>query len=111
MPIERKSRYEFDDPLEEESIDEVEAVTPEGDMVAKVEEDEIEMPKKDESADGETATLSLSLLGGQSVKPGDVIRLEVVESSEDDGTVTVKYRRPGASETVMEFDKPLKGAI
>jgi hypothetical protein len=33
----------------------------------------------------------LSLLGGQSVSPGDVVRLEVTGVDEDSGEVTVKY--------------------
>lgn len=43
---------------------------------------------------GETATLSLEMLGGQKVSPGDTVRLEVVEVSDEDGTVTVKYATP-----------------
>lgn len=42
----------------------------------------------------ETATLSLEMLGGQKVSPGDTVRLEVVEVSDEDGTVTVKYSNP-----------------
>lgn len=43
---------------------------------------------------GETATLSLEMLGGQTVAPGDVISLEVAEVSDEDGTVTVRYNHP-----------------
>lgn len=95
MPIEsKKTAYEFDEkPAEMEELEEVEAETPEG----------------------ETATLSLALLGGQQVKPGDTIRLEVVESSADDGTVTVKYAKPapkGEMGMAAEFDKPpMKGMV
>ncbi len=52
---------------------------------------------KEETAEGEggeTATLDLSMLGGQSVNPGDVVKLEVVSVSPDDGTLTVKYAQP-----------------
>ena len=42
----------------------------------------------------ETATLSTEMLGGQKVAPGDVVRLEVVSISDEDGTVQVKYASP-----------------
>lgn len=47
---------------------------------------------KPESGDsGETETLSMSLLGGKTVQPGDVVRLEVVSVDEDNGTWEGKY--------------------
>jgi len=39
----------------------------------------------------QTASIPLSLLGGQSVSPGDVVRLEVTGVDEDSGEVSVKY--------------------
>ena len=52
-----------------------------------------ERPGEDESGSGEPETTDIpdSLLEGQSVQPGDVIRLEVVSANPDSGTVTVKY--------------------
>ncbi len=39
----------------------------------------------------QTVSIPMSILGGQSVKPGDVVRLEVTGVDEDSGEVTVKY--------------------
>jgi hypothetical protein len=51
---------------------------------------------EEESIAEETAVLSPTLIGGQEVSPGDVVRLQVV-SIGDDG-ITVKY----AAEEVAE---------
>lgn len=40
---------------------------------------------------GETVDIPVSMLAGQNVSPGDVIRLEVTAVNEDSGTVTAKY--------------------
>jgi len=50
----------------------------------------------EEGATGETASIPASIVGGQEVSPGDVIRLEVV--STDGETITVKYAQPEATE-------------
>lgn len=47
----------------------------------------------------ETASIPASIVGGQKVSPGDVIRLEVV--SADGGTITVKYADPEENEKMM----------
>lgn len=49
-------------------------------------------PAMDEPAEEaeETTLLTPTMLGGQTVKPGDVVRLEVV-SVDDDGSAMVRY--------------------
>ena len=56
----------------------------------------------EESTESETVSIPLSMLAGKSVSPGDVIRLEVVESDDEGGVVKVKY----ATETE---DEPMGG--
>jgi hypothetical protein len=100
MPIERKkSSYAHDDVVEPEIETE-------------------EVAEAASEPEGDTATISLSILGGQSVSPGDTVRLEVVESSADDGTVTLRYRKPdskkGVDKAASEFeqlDQPMKGMV
>lgn len=54
----------------------------------------------------ETTTIPKSMIGGQSVEPGDVVRLEVV--SEDEDGIVVKYAQPkksmGIDEMAGQFD-------
>lgn len=52
-----------------------------------------EMPEVESPETSETVTLSLDMLGGKASK-GDIVRLEIVDVSEEDGTATVKYHRP-----------------
>lgn len=52
---------------------------------------EAESPQEDSA---ETTEIPVSMLEGQSVQPGDVVRLEVVSNNEDSGTITVKYAQP-----------------
>lgn len=78
MAIDRKKPIAFD---------EVEEST-------EIEADPMPVEAEVESPAAETATLSLEMLGGQKVSPGDTVRLEVVEVSDEDGTVTVKYSNP-----------------
>ncbi len=82
MAIERKGKVmAFDDAMAtQEAPPEMEGATPEAEAM--------------EAPESETATLSLEMLGGQKVTPGDVVRLEVVGVSDEDGTVTVKYATP-----------------
>jgi len=102
--IERKKKntYAHDDVMEAE---------PAAEEVAEVSE-EVEAPEGPE-----TATLSLAILGGQQVSPGDIVRLEVVESDADSGTVTVKYKSPGdsgvagAASKFASMDKTNQGAM
>ena len=54
----------------------------------------------------ETVSLPMSILGGQEVKPGDVVRLEVV--SADGDNVTVKYASE-APAPVAEEKKGMEG--
>lgn len=49
-------------------------------------------------AGGETTSLPLSMVGGQPVAPGDVVRLEVVSVDEESGTFTAKYSTPDEPE-------------
>jgi len=79
MAIERKKPMAFDDVESTEEVD----VAPAEPMETAPAEDA-----------GETATLSLEMLGGQKVGKGDVVRLEVVDVSDEDGTVTVRYSKP-----------------
>lgn len=54
----------------------------------------------------ETAELPLSIVGGQEVKEGDVVRLRVVAVGDD--SITVQYASPpktgGSDEMAKEFD-------
>lgn len=52
----------------------------------------------EESPEEVTASLPASILAGQSVSPGDVVRLEVVSADDKDGTITVKYAAEPAKE-------------
>lgn len=55
-----------------------------------------------------TVDIPVSILAGQTVAPGDVIKLEVVSSDDGSGTVTVKYAAPepepqGIAEAAAQF--------
>lgn len=76
MAIDKKKPVAFDDVTETE--------------VAAV---PAEMEGAPEEA-SETVTLSTEMLGGQKVSPGDVVKLEVVSVSDEDGTIQVKYAQP-----------------
>ena len=56
----------------------------------------------------EMATLSIETLGG-AVKPGDVVRLEVVSVSEEDGTAQLRYAKSkpkgGIKEAAAVFEE------
>ncbi len=58
--------------------------------------------------DGETVEIPKSLLGGQEVGPGDVVRLEVVSDNTDSETLTVKYaseKEPsGIADAAAQFE-------
>jgi len=58
-----------------------------------------EMPMEDESM-GET--LSMSLLGGKDVKPGDIVRIRVQSVDEDEGTWQGAYAEDGKEMGVEE---------
>ncbi len=51
---------------------------------------------------GETTEIPSSMLEGQTVKPGDVVRLEVVADNSDSGTITVKYAQPSDSGSAID---------
>lgn len=81
------------------------------------EEMEMEMEEEMEASEmahegmEESATIPTSLLGGQAVSPGDVVRLEVVSLDEENGLVNVKYAKPkaepkklGVEALAAEFD-------
>jgi hypothetical protein len=90
MPIERYSEMpDAENPAEEQAPGE-----------------ESEAPMEEQ-----TASIPLSLLGGQSVSPGDVVRLEVTGVDEDSGEVSVKYAtapakpaKQGLDSMAAEFD-------
>ncbi len=50
----------------------------------------------DAEATEETASVQIpkSIIGDQEVKPGDVVRLEVVSVDDDNGMLNVKYAEP-----------------
>jgi hypothetical protein len=103
-PQKKKTLRSFDDPPE---------AAPETEVVEAVTEVAEEVPAAE--PEGETATISATILGDQAVNPGDTITLEVVEASTDDGTVTVKYKKPaakGIAAGAREFDQmPAKEMI
>lgn len=96
MPIERKkTTYTHDDVMEPE-----------------VETEEVAEEASEPA--GDTVTISSSFLGGRSVNSGDRITVEVVESSTDDGTVTIRYPKPeskGVAKAAAEFEEPMKGMV
>lgn len=49
----------------------------------------------------ETVEIPASILGGQKIKPGDVVRLEVVGEPDESGMVKVKYAVPESPDDVM----------
>lgn len=63
---------------------------------------EEETPESTEEVVEETAEESVqiptSILGGQSVAPGDVVRLEVVSLDDENGVINVKYAKPKTDE-------------
>lgn len=70
----------------------------------------------------ETTEIPLSIVGGQPVKEGDVIRLTVVGVNQEGGSITVTYAhggggggrqyRGGSDSMAAEFDNmPMKGKI
>jgi len=93
MPIERKQRrpktYTFDSKLEaDDPGDDLD----DGSMESESDVDTApEMPEAETASGGDSTTIPISILGGQKVSPGDVIRLEVIGADDDTGTVTVKY--------------------
>lgn len=54
----------------------------------------LESPETVDETEVETVDVPLTMLGGATVAPGDVIRLEVVSSNDDSGSVTLKYATP-----------------
>jgi len=71
----------------------------------------------DESNEGETATLPISIVGSQQVKEGDVIRLKVVSVDENGGVLNVAYDQPSPQEgsatdkMAAEFDQPQQTGV
>lgn len=58
---------------------------------------------------GETVEIPVSLLGGQEVAPGDVVRLEVVSSGDESGMVTVKYATEKEPEGIEDAASQFEG--
>lgn len=69
-------------------------------MAIEYAEDSSEAPEMDES---ETIEIPASILGDAVVGPGDIVRLEVVESPEDSEMIIVRYAQP------KKREKPEKG--
>lgn len=67
------------------------------------------MTEVDEDSIEETATLDASILSGQEVSEGDVVRLRVVSVDEEGGSIIVAYAKPKPepvaeeTETISEF--------
>lgn len=64
----------------------------------------------------ETATVPMSILNGQEVAEGDVVRLRVVSVDEENQTVELAYasspaksRNAPLDEMAGKFDEPMKG--
>ncbi len=59
---------------------------------------------------GEGETLSMSLLGGNEVKPGDVVRIKVVSVDDQNGTWQGEYAEP-AKPMGMKPQMAMEGAM
>jgi len=55
------------------------------------------LPEAAETVEAEAVQLPVSIVGGQSVNPGDVLRLEVVSVDGENGVINVKYAKPAAT--------------
>lgn len=90
------------------AIEKIESESFREDVMPEIDDDELDMEIDDDVS--ETIDLPLTMLNGKSAKEGDVIRLEVVSSNDDSGTVTVKYAEPkqkfdGIKEMAMKFEE------
>lgn len=101
MAIERKQRrpktYTFDTELEADDLgDDLDdgSMESESDMDTAPEMPEVEV------AEETSTSIPASILGGQSVSPGDVIRLEVINADDENGMVTVKYATQNPKEMI-----------
>lgn len=63
----------------------------------------------EEAVEGETVEIPTSLLGEQTVAPGDVIRLEVVTLNDDSGSVTVRYAKPNKASSIEKAASEFEG--
>jgi len=79
-------------------------------MAIEREEMPEEMTEEGMSEVAETVSLPPSILGGQTVAPGDIVRLEVVEVGED-GSVSVKYATESKSETPARGESAIAAAF
>lgn len=75
-----------------------------GDMMAKGMEEEAPEAEVAEEVVAESASIPLSILGGQTVTPGDVVRLEVVSLDDENGVINVKYAKPKAEPKKLGVD-------
>ncbi len=61
--------------------------------------------------ESETCTIPISALGGRTPKPGETVRLQVVDVSEEDGTFTAKYaegaKGAGIAKAASAFDEAM----
>lgn len=60
----------------------------------------------------ETATLPMSILGGQQVSEGDTVRLKVLSVDAESGSLTVAYAHPpktgGINKMAAQFSSPVE---
>jgi hypothetical protein len=92
----------------EESTEQVDELPADESSEHEMAESPQEESKEQASGDDDTATLSIDMLGGKQVNPGDIVRLEVTSVNPDDGTVTVKYAtagKPGIAKAANAFDE------
>lgn len=61
--------------------------------------DDEEVVEESTNDSSETTHIPMSLLAGKKVSPGDVVRLEVVETDEDGGFIKVKYAQSKESKS------------
>lgn len=67
-----------------------------------------------ESEEESTAMIPMDILAGQSVEPGDVVRLKVVSVDEENGTVELAYahgpkrRNSEIDDMASKFDEPME---
>lgn len=63
---------------------------------------EMPMREQPESGESQTTTIDSSILGGQEVEPGDVVRLKVVSVDQENGTIELAYDHPSKHGDMMD---------
>lgn len=75
---------------------------------SEMEEMSPEMMGEETETIEETTMLPVTMLGGQAVSPGDVVRLEVVAVNDEDGSVEVKYATNKRNSAIDEMASSYK---